>query len=205
MGSKTALCSSTWPLCTSICALQTVLWSHETSKRPPGPILERFRTSPGGSGSPTNTVKYDVFAVFHVAPQTTSRSFKSALGRSQNDPQEAPRSSPGRPRNQERPQSQPKSAPERPWRPNEAHMASKSPPEASQSSFWTPRGTIFRLQGGDFHSTSNLPASTFKAALCAKLMQAYVQHRSTRLCHYYMWNHFYMWISTATDSRSIDR
>ena len=52
MGSKTALCSSTWPLCTSTRALQTDLWSHETSKRPPEPILERFQTSPRGSGSP---------------------------------------------------------------------------------------------------------------------------------------------------------
>ena len=44
MGSKTALCSSTWPLCAST-------WAHETSKRPPRPILERFRTPLGGSGS----------------------------------------------------------------------------------------------------------------------------------------------------------
>ena len=36
-------------------------------------------------------------------------------------------------------------------------------------------------------------------------MQAYVQHRSTRWCNYYLWNHFYMWISAATDSRSIYR
>ena len=82
--------------------------------------------------------------------------------RSQNVPQEAPRSGLGRPRkaqeasrqpqeppgaSQERPQSRPKSASERPWRPNEAHMASKSPPEASWTSFWSPRGTMFRLQG----------------------------------------------------------
>ena len=60
MGSKTALCSSTWALCTSTCALQTVLWSHETSKRPPGPILERFRTPLGGSRRPKN-IKYNVF------------------------------------------------------------------------------------------------------------------------------------------------
>ena len=40
------------PLSEPTWALQTDLWSHETSKRPPGPILERFRTSPGGSGSP---------------------------------------------------------------------------------------------------------------------------------------------------------
>ena len=154
--------------------------------------------------------------MFHIVLQKPSRMSKSALGRSQNVPQEAPRSGLGRPRKaqeasrqpqeppgatQEHFQSRPKSASERPWRPNEAHMASKSPPEASWNSIWIPRGTIFRLQGGDVHSTLNLPASMFKAALCAKLMQAYVQHRSTRLCHYYMWNHFYMWISTATDSR----
>ena len=45
-----------------------------------------------------NTATYNVFAIFHVAPQTSSRSSKSAPGRSQNDPQEAPRSGPGRPR-----------------------------------------------------------------------------------------------------------
>ena len=92
------LSEPTWALCTSTWALQTDLWSQETSKRLPGPILERFRSPPGGPGSPKNTVKYDVFAVFHVAPQTTPRSSKSALGGSRNDPQEAPWSGPGRPR-----------------------------------------------------------------------------------------------------------
>ena len=52
MGSNTGLGTSTWALCISTWVLQTDLWSHETSKRPPEPILERFRTSPGGSGSP---------------------------------------------------------------------------------------------------------------------------------------------------------
>ena len=51
-GSKNALCSSTWPLSTSTWALQPDLWSHETSKRPPWPILERFRTPLGGSRRP---------------------------------------------------------------------------------------------------------------------------------------------------------
>ena len=75
------------------------------------------------------------------------------------------------------------------WRPN-------SPPELSCSNFWAPRGTIFPLPGYDFHITFNPPANRCKTALCAKLMQAYGQYRSTCLCH------FYMWISTATDSRS---
>ena len=105
------------------------------------------------------------FAMFYVVLQSPSGTYKSAPRGSQNVAQQAPRSGPGRPRKaqeasrqpqeppgatQERPQSRPKSASERPWRPNEAHMASKSPPEASWNSFWTPRGTIFRLQGGRF-------------------------------------------------------
>ena len=92
------LSEPTWALCTSTWALQTDLGYRETSKRLPGPILERFRTPLGGPGSPKNTVKYDVFAVSHVSPQATPRSSKSALGGSQHDPQEAPRSGPGRPR-----------------------------------------------------------------------------------------------------------
>ena len=113
------LSEPTWAFCTSTWALQTDLGSQETSKRLPGPILERFRSPPGGPGSPKNTVKYDVFAVFHVAPQTTPRSSKSALGGSQHDPQEAPRSGPGRPR---RP----------PRRLQERHKRPKSAPRAAQ-------------------------------------------------------------------------
>ena len=52
MGSKTASCSSTWALCTSTGPLQTDLWSQETSKMLPRPILERFQSSPRGSGRP---------------------------------------------------------------------------------------------------------------------------------------------------------
>ena len=69
----------TWASCTSTWALQTDLRSQETSKRPPGPISERFRIPPGGPESPKTPVKYKVFAVFHVEPQTTPRSSKSAL------------------------------------------------------------------------------------------------------------------------------
>ena len=135
------LSEPTWASCTSTWALQTDLGSQETSKRLPGPILERFRSLPGGPGSPKNTVKYDVFAVFHVAPQTTSRPSKSALGGSRNDPQEAPWSGPGRPRRpprrfQER-HKRPKSAP-RP--PN---------PEASRRPFWTPSGPVLHPPGVD--------------------------------------------------------
>ena len=73
----------------------------------------------GRPWKPKNIVKYDVFAAFHVAPQRTSRSSKSALGGSQNDPQEAPRSGPARPR---RP----------PRRFQERHKRPKSAPRAAQ-------------------------------------------------------------------------
>ena len=38
--------------CTSTWALQADLWSPETSKRPPGSILEHFWVPPGGPGGP---------------------------------------------------------------------------------------------------------------------------------------------------------
>ena len=110
MGSKTALCSSTWPLCTSTWALQTDLWSQETSKRLPGPGA--ISDLSGRLWKPKNAVKYMVFAVFHVAPQTRPDRPNQPPGR--------PRSGPGRPRSgpktaprapkasQERPQSRPK-------------------------------------------------------------------------------------------------
>ena len=52
-------------------------------KRRPRGFPGRVWSAFGASGRPRklkNTVKYDVFAVFHVAPQTTPRSSKSALG-----------------------------------------------------------------------------------------------------------------------------
>ena len=52
MGSQTAPGTATWAPCTSTWALQADLWSQETSKRLPGSMLERFRTPPGGPGSP---------------------------------------------------------------------------------------------------------------------------------------------------------
>ena len=153
MGSNTASCSSTWPLCTSTWALQPDLWSHETSKRPPGPILDR---SSGTPWTPKHTIKYNVFAVFHVAPQTSSRSSKSAPWKTQNDPQEAPRSGPGRPRSGQKgpktvpraPPGRPNTASERPWRPSWAQLAQKSRPEAFQRPFWTPRGPVLHPPGG---------------------------------------------------------
>ena len=48
-------------------------------------------------------------------------------------------------------------------------------------------------------------AIIFQTALCAKLMQAYGRNRSTCLFSFCLWINFYMWISTATDSGSIDR
>ena len=93
----------------------------------PSDVLEAvradFRTLSdlfGRPWKPRNIVKYNVFATFHVAPQTTRRSSESAPGRSQNDPQETPRSGPGRPR---RP----------PRRFQERHKRPKSAPRAAQT------------------------------------------------------------------------
>ena len=110
---------------------------------------------------PKNGVKYNVFIMFRVVlqkpsrmskspPETPKTAFKRRPGAARDAPgaSRQPQEPPGAP--QERPQSRPKSASERPWRPNEAHLASKSPPESFWTSFWTPRGTIFRLQGGRF-------------------------------------------------------
>ena len=127
MGSKTALCSSTWALCTSTGALQTDLWSQETSKMLPRPILERFQSSPRGSGSP-KTLKYNVFAIFHVAPQTSSRTSKSAPGRSQNHPQERPGAA----------RDSPKSSP----------RGFKTAPRAAKSAPRAPRAAQTRLPNG---------------------------------------------------------
>ena len=147
------LSEPTWASCTSTWALQTDLGSQETSKRLPGPILERFRSLPGGPGSPKNTVKYDVFAVFHVAPQTTSRPSKSALGGPRNDPQEAPWSGPGRPRRpprrfQER-HKRPKSAPRAAQPRLLSGLGGQVGPKASRRPFWTPSGPVLHPPGVD--------------------------------------------------------
>ena len=57
----------------------------------------------------------------------------------------------------------------------------------------------FPPSGEPFSRFFKAPGSIIKAVLCAKLMQAYGQYSLTSL------RNFYMWISTATDSRSVDR
>ena len=137
------------------------------------------------------------------AQQTSQQRPPGAPGATQEDPgpaKEAPRrpqETPGAP--QERPKSRPSSASERPWRPNGAHLAHKSPPKGSRKPFWTPHGAIFHPPGCNFRMVFHPPESMFKTVLWAKLTQAYGQHRSTPIYN------FCMWISTATDSRSIDR
>ena len=138
------LSEPTWAFCTSTWARQPDLGFHETSKRHLGAILERFRSRPGGPGSPKNTVKYNVFAVFHVAPQTTPRSSKSArLGAARDAPgaaQKAPRAPKA---SQERPQSRPKTPSERPW-PTGTEKPSKGP---SLAIFNPPPGRFCILRG----------------------------------------------------------
>ena len=77
---------------------------------------------------PKNTVKYKVFAVFHVAPQTSSRTSKSAPGRSQNHPQERPGAA----------RDSPKSSP----------RGFKTAPRAAKSAPRAPRAAQTRLPNG---------------------------------------------------------
>ena len=75
-----------------------------------------------------NTVKYSVFAIFHVAPQTSSRTSKSAPGRSQNHPQERPGAA----------RDSPKSSP----------RGFKTAPRAAKSAPRAPRAAQTRLPNG---------------------------------------------------------
>ena len=116
----------------------------------PSDVLEAFRADlealsdlSGRPWQPKNIVKYDVFALFYVAPPATSRSSKSGRGGCQKDPQEAPWSGPGRPR-------RPHSVPRAPWRPSRFQLAKKSCPEASRRPFWTLRGPVLHPPGVDF-------------------------------------------------------
>ena len=79
--------------------------------------------------------------------------------------------------------------------PNWHKRAVRRPP----GSHFGPSRGAFAPSGGRFLYTFLLWESKAKAVLWARLAQAYAQHRFTSLCN------FYMWISTATDSKSIDR
>ena len=179
---KEPLSEPTWASCTFTWALQTDLRYRATSKRLSGPILERFRSPPGGPGNLQNTVKYNVFAVFLVAPQTTFRSSKSAPGRSQNDPQEAPRSGPGRPRRPrlqeryKRPKSAPRAAQTRlpsglggQVGANSRKRAVRRPPGGHVG---PPAGRFCTLQGSIFVQFF-LSESIAKAVVWTELAQAY--------------------------------
>ena len=76
------------------------------------------------------------FAVFHVAPQKSSRTSKSAPERSQNDPQETPRSGPGRPRRGSRGfKTAPRAARSAPRAPQEPSKRRKKEQRGSPLSF----------------------------------------------------------------------
>ena len=112
-----------------------------------------------------------------------------------------PRSGQERPRRPQerpgRPPERPKSRQERPKRTQEppklgfraaltAHLSPKSFPEASRRPFWTLPGAIFHPPEANIYTPFHLPGSICKTVLCAKLMQAYGQHRSTSLCNFCM-------------------
>ena len=84
-------------------------------------------------------------------------------------------------------------------RPSWAQLAQKEPSEGRPQAILDPQRAGFAPSGGRISYSFLLSESIAKAVLWAKLAQAYAQHRFTSLCN------FYMWISTATHSRSIDR
>ena len=116
-------------------------------------------------------------------------------------------------RGQERAKIDPRVAQEPPWASHKpfkfgirAILAPKwAPPGARELSGGLPALVLdlprddFPPSGEPFSRFFKAPGSIIKAVLCAKLMQAYGQYSFTSL------RNFYMWISTATDSRSIDR
>ena len=129
-------------------------------------------------------------------PNMTPKRRPGAARHARGGPQDGSKSATSVPR---APPGRPNTASERPWRPSWAQLAQKSRPEAFQRPFWTPRGPVLHPPGGRFSDSFLLSESIAKAVQWAKLVQAYAQHRFTSLCN------FYMWISTATDSKSIDR
>ena len=209
-----ASCSPTWAPGTSTWALQTGLGSQEPPWGPSGSVFEHVRRAPGGLKPRKIQQKPRVLRGFVLvgvsardppkqAQQTSKKRPPGGPGAAQEAPgpaKEAPRrpqETPGAP--QERPKSRPSSASERPWRPNGAHLAHKSPPKGSRKPFWNTPRCDFPPSGVHFRMVFHPPESMFKTVLWAKPTQAYGQHRSTLIYN------FCMWISTATDSRSIDR
>ena len=102
--------------------------------------------------------------------------------------------------------SVPRAPPEPPKHGFRAALAAKLNPDgAKEPSGGLPEAILdppragFAPSGGRCSDSCLLSESIAKAVQWAKLAQAYAQHRLTSLCN------FYMWISTATDSKSIDK
>ena len=130
---------------------------------------------------PKNTVKYNVFGIFHVAPQTSSRTSKSAPGRSQNHPQERPGAARDSPKSSPRgfktaPRAARSAPPEPPKHgqvgPNRHTRAVRRPPGdhfgPSTGRFCTLRGSIF----GQLSSLGKHSQSCPVGKACASLRPA---------------------------------
>ena len=131
----------------------------------------------------------DIVQIVQISPLEDPKRPPRGAQERPGTPQERPR----RPQDSSKsarsvPRAPPKTASERPWRPSWAQLAQKSRPKF-------PRAGL-ASSGGRFSYSFLLSESIAKAVLWAKLAQAYAQHRFTSLCN------FYMWISTATDSKS---
>ena len=169
MGSKTALCTSTWAY---VPQLAPQVPPHGPSRPVLGPKSrlrgrpEAFSSIPGGLLEAFKPRKIQQkprvlrgFVLVGVsardppkqAQQTSKKRPPGGPGAAQEAPGPAkavprrPQETPGAP--QERPKSRPSSASERPWRPNGAHLAQKSPPKRSRKPFWTSHGAIFHPPG----------------------------------------------------------
>ena len=101
-------------------------------------------SDPSGRTWKTKTnCKIMFFALFHVAPQTSSRSSKSAPGRSQNDHQERPGAA------RDAAQDSPESAP----RATQTRLPNGPGGEVGPNwhkRFWTPHGLLYALRGSIF-------------------------------------------------------
>ena len=177
-------------------------------KRRPRGLPERFWTNFGPLGEALETRKHCKIQGFCCISRSATETSQNAQISPWEVPKRPPRGSqeqPGTPQEapgaaqdglrrpqeppgepQERPRSLPNSASWRPWRPNGDHLAAQEPSGGLQEPILDLPGDDFRPSRGRFSCHFQPSADMFEAALCAKLVQAYGQHRPTCLCNSYL-------------------
>ena len=200
MGSKTALCTSTW---SNVRELGPQVPQMRPTWAKLGQLSANLGPTWGQLGAPE--AKSDcIFTVFFKVCVKIACSLPRAAPEAPRDAQEAPRAGQERPKRhqdgpksrQERPKSIPRAAQLRLPAGLGGHMGPTSCPRAFRrapgSHFGPPTG-CFSTSRERFCTLFHPPGGILKTVLWAKLMQAYGQPRSMSPCT------FYMWISTATD------